>query len=147
MAKVVGFGFAVAGAAAGIVCAAILYLVIVGLGSLVGGDLGEERSLMTRAWTFGITFGLLSAAHWTLGIGRRWLAHDPGAMLSVNVLALAMAALGIILALTGDRWQSMIEGVHGGAMLLLVIAWMALTHFVSKVVERRAPAGTPAGAA
>ena len=81
MTKTVGLGLALAGAAAGILSSAVLYLVIVGLGSLLAGDSGGEPPLMMRALSFALTFGLLTAGHWSLGIARSRFADDRSAML------------------------------------------------------------------
>lgn len=69
-------GLAPASAAAGIVCSAILYLVIVGLGALVADGPAEGLSLTMRAISFALTFGFLTAGHWSLGIARRLFADD-----------------------------------------------------------------------
>ena len=127
--KTLGLGLALAGAAAGIVCSAILYLVIVGFGALLGGDLGEAPSLAMRALDFALTFGLLAAGHWSLGIARRRFGDDRSALLMVKILTVALVAIGLVLASTGGRWAEMIASLRGGIAFLLVVAWLVMTHY------------------
>jgi hypothetical protein len=143
--KSAGFAFVIVGAAAGIVCAAILYLAIIGVGQMISGESAKAPSLMTQAWNFAVTFGFLTAGHWSLGIARRRFANDRGALLAAKILTIALVAIGIALAATGGRWQEMIASLHGGVVLLIVAAWLAMTHYGSKVLERQTPAGNPAG--
>jgi hypothetical protein len=142
--KATGFAFVIVGAAAGLVGAAILYLVIIGLAQLLSGESAD--GLMTRAGIFAVTFGLLTAGHWSLGIARRRFADDRAAMLAAKILTIAVVVIGLALAATGERWQAMIGGLHGGVTLLLVAAWLAMTHYGSKALEKQTPAGDPAGA-
>lgn len=144
MGKLAGFGMVLLGAGAGVVSSAVLYFVVVGLLSLATGSVQEPGtpSLSSRSIEFGIVFGLLSGAHWTLGAARR-LAPD--ALPVAKVIGVAMAALAIGLALTGARWGSMFGGL-GGRGLVLVVAWLALTHVISKALERT-PSRTSAGTA
>jgi hypothetical protein len=143
--KTLGLGLAFAGAAAGIVCSVILYFVIVGFGSLLASNSGGGPSLMMRATSFALTFGLLTAGHWSLGIARRRFADDRNAMLTVKVLTVALVAIGLALASTGGRWGEMIASLRGGIAFLLVIAWLVMTHYGSKALEKKVPAGNPAG--
>lgn len=145
MTKPIGLGLALGGAAAGVACSAILYLVIVGLGLLLGGGPGEGPSLTTRAVSFAITFGLLTAGHWSLGIARSRFADDKGTMFLVKILTVLLVAGGLALASTGGRWGEMIASLHGGTALLLVVAWLVMTHYGSKALEKKVPAGNPAG--
>ena len=146
MTKAAGFVLVIVGAAAGIVGAAILYLVIIGLAQLVSGESASSPSLMTRAGTFAATFGLLTAGHWSLGIARRRFADDRAAILASKILTIGVVVIGLALAATGERWQAMIGSLHGGITLLLVAAWLAMTHYGSKALEKQTPAGNPAGA-
>jgi hypothetical protein len=144
--KTAGFTFVLAGAVAGVVCTAILYLVISGLGQLIAGESAEGPSLIQRAASFAVTFGLLTAGHWSLGIARRRFADDRGAMLVAKILTIAFVVIGLVVAATGGRWQEMIASLQGGIALLLVAAWLVMTHYGSKALERQTPAGNPAGA-
>ena len=144
MARLAGFGIVLVGAGAGVVSSAVLYFAVVGLLSLATDSAQEPgtQSLSSRSIQFGIVFGLLSGAHWTLGAVRR-LAPD---VVPVSkAVGVAMAALAIGLALTGARWDSMFGGL-GGSGLVLVVAWLTLTHAVSKALERN-PSRTSAGTA
>jgi hypothetical protein len=143
--KTVGLGLALAGAAAGIACSAILYLVIVGFALLLAGDPVDGPSLAMRASSFALTFGLLTAGHWSLGIARSRFADDRSAMLTVKVLTVALVVIGLALASTGGRWGEMIASLQGGVALLLVVAWLVMTHYGSKMLEKKVPAGNPAG--
>jgi hypothetical protein len=140
-----GIGTVIAAAAAAIVLCTVLFASIIGVSSLLTSGPSEVPSLWQRALLFGMTFGLLSAAHWGLGGSRRQVGEDRTAMLVVKVLAVALAAVGIGLAFTGGRWAQMFGGI-AGAGVVLVVAWMVLTQLVSKAVEKRAPTEKPAGA-
>ena len=138
-----GFGVATAGAAAGIAASALLYAIVVGVSSIVTG--GESPGLWWGAWFFATTFGLLSGAHWALACATTQLGESPRKMLLVKIAMVALVAIALALALTGERWSAMFDGLRGPAVLLIII-WIAMTHFVSRNLEKRTPARTPAGA-
>jgi hypothetical protein len=54
----------------------------------------------------------------------------------VKWLGLGLVALAIVRALTGGRWDSIV-GDAGVAIAVLIVAWLVLTHLVSKLLERR----------
>ena len=138
-----GLGIVAAGAVAGVAACALLYLVIVGALSAIGG--GQPGGIWQGAWSFGTIFGLLSGAHWSFAVAMRRLRGYPRAFLTARILSPLLVALAILLALTGERWETMFDGL-GGPALILVIAWLAMTHFVSKTLERHTPAEKSAGA-
>jgi len=143
--RTIGLGLALASAAAGIVCSAILYIVIVGLGAIIADGLAEGPLLTTRATSFALTFGFLTAGHWSLGIARLLFVDDRGAMLVAKILTVALVAVGLALAVTGGRWDQMVASLHGGVAFLLVVAWLVMTHYGSKALETKVPAERSAG--
>ena len=66
-------------------------------------------------------------------------------MLMVKILTVALVVIGLALAATGGRWDEMIASLRGGIALLLVVAWLVMTHYGSKALEKKVPAGNPAG--
>lgn len=66
-------------------------------------------------------------------------------MLIVKILTVAPVVIGLALASTGGRWAEMIASLRDGVALLLVVAWLVMTHFGSKALEKQVPAGDPAG--
>ena len=140
---VIGSGLVIAGAATGIAASAVLYVIVIGAFSIVAA--GELAGLWRGAWSFATTFGLLSGAHWALACATTRLGESPRAMLLAKIAMVALVAIALVLALTGDRWSTMFDDLRGPAVLLIVI-WIAMTHFVSRNLEKRTPARTPAGA-
>jgi hypothetical protein len=137
------FGIVVAAAAAAMVANCALYMIVAALSAVIPGS-GWPLNLWRGAWTFGITFGLLSGAHWALALAARAIGGDRYAMRAVRIVLVGLAALAVILALTGERWSAMFTGMRGSG-LVLAVAWLAMTHFLSKAIERRTPAEKSAG--
>ncbi len=133
-------------AISGIAASATLYFLVVGLFAWMGtGPASLEASGIWRlSWQFGMTFGLLPGAHWALAAARAY-AFERHAMLLVKGMAIAMVALTLALLLTGGRWDAMFGGL-GGPIAILVLLWMAMTHYGSKALDKRTPAKSPAGA-
>jgi hypothetical protein len=126
----------VAGGAAGVLTSFVLCLIVLGLASVFAASEGAS-GLLQRALLFALTFGLLSGAKLGLTASDRWIGIDERApMIAARVAALAIAVTGIYLVLTGGRWQAMFGGL-GGALVLLVVGWLAVSHIQEKAV--RAP--------
>ncbi len=141
-----GVVIVLAAAISGIAASAALYLLVVGLFALLDAAPAslETTGLWRGAWYFGTTFGLLPGAHWTLAAARTYI-KGRHAMLLVKLLTIAMVALALALLFTGGRWQAMFGGL-GGPVAILILLWMAMTHYGSKALEKRTPARSPAGA-
>ncbi len=122
----------------GVVASAVLYAVIVGLfAALSGGGDAIASPLWQRALQFGITFGLIAGGHLGLAGGRR-ANNGQRPSVSLKVILIAVVFLAIILAATGGWWNAMIEGVSGGALLLLIAAWMVAIYFLERVIGKAA---------
>jgi hypothetical protein len=132
----------------GVTASGLLYLVAVGLllTPSSGADGAADASMASRALAFAVTFGLVTAAHWSFGLARRWVLRHTGTMMIVKAFTIAMVAFAFALILGGGRWQLIVGVGHGPALVVLIVLWLAMTHLAAGALDNRRPAARMAGA-
>ncbi len=126
----------IVGALVGIATSTLLYLIVIGLHSLVleSGGGSEAGSLWRRSAQFGVTFGLLSGARLGLAGLYRWVGEGWEApVVFGRAITVVLAAAALYLVRTGGRWEAMF-GNLGGIEIVLVIAWLAVSYLLAKVI-------------
>jgi hypothetical protein len=127
---------AAVGVLAGIVASAALYGVVVGILSALFGGPDTAASLPFRAGLFGVTFGLISGGHLGMAAARRTSGGERPSM-PVKLALVGVVLLALVLVFTGDRWNTIIDGAGGGPMLVLVVAWIAFTHILERMIDHK----------
>ena len=56
--------------------------------------------------------------------------------MALKIALVSLVLFAMVLVFTDDRWDAIIDGTGSTPMLVLVIAWIALTHVLERVIGR-----------